>query len=42
MDLTIYKVSASMDQNCKRSYPEMDMLKNLSEWAVTLLKITGA
>ena len=27
--LTIYKVSASLDQNCRRSYPEMNMLKNL-------------
>ena len=27
--LTICKVSASLDQNCRRSYPETNMLKNL-------------
>ena len=26
--LTIYKVSASLDQNCRRNYPETNMLKN--------------
>ena len=29
--VTIYKVSASLDQNCRRSYPETNMLKNLSK-----------
>ena len=27
--LTICKGSASLDQNCRRSYPETNMLKNL-------------
>ena len=27
--LTICKVSGSLDQNCRRSYPETNMLKNL-------------
>ena len=29
--LTVYKVSALLNQNCNRSYPETNMLKNLSK-----------
>ena len=36
--LTICKVSASLNQNCRRSYSETNMLKKSYSRAVTLLK----